>query len=74
MQRPLETSKSDAKQAVVLVQNDRSCLGPRETCYSVPEVAVLHGKTTGGARWGLGPTETCNSGSKVAVFHAQNHR
>ena len=41
---------SDAKYAVVHVQNDRSCLGPIETCYSVPEVAVLHGKTTGGVR------------------------
>ena len=38
---------SDAKQAVVHVQNDRPCLGPIETCYSVPEAAVLHGKTTG---------------------------
>ena len=29
-------------------QNDRSCLGPIETCYSSPEVAVLNAKTTGG--------------------------
>ena len=30
-------------------QNDRSCLGPIETCYSGPEAAVLHAKTTGGS-------------------------
>ena len=29
-------------------RKDRSCLGPIETCYSGPEVAVLHAKTTGG--------------------------
>ena len=44
----METSNSDAKHAVVHAQNDRSCLGPIETCYSGPECAVLHGKTTGG--------------------------
>ena len=43
----METSNSDAKHAVVHIQNDRSCLGPIETCYSGPEVAVLHGKRTG---------------------------
>ena len=42
----METSISDAKHAVVHAQNDRSCLGPIETCYSGPEVAVLHAKTT----------------------------
>ena len=42
------TSISDAKHAVVHEQNDRSCLAPIETCYSGPEVAVLHAKTTGG--------------------------
>ena len=47
-QGPIETSKSDAKHAVVHAQGDRSCLGPIETRYSGPEVAVLHGKTTGG--------------------------
>ena len=45
---PIETSKSDAKHAVVHAQSDRSCLGTIGTCYSGPEVAVLHGKTTGG--------------------------
>ena len=44
----METSNSDAKHAVVHTQNDRSCLGPIETCYSCPEVAVLYGKSTGG--------------------------
>ena len=44
----IETSYSDAKHAVVHAQNDRSCLGPIETCFSGPEVAVLHAKTTGG--------------------------
>ena len=44
----MKTSNSDAKHAVVHTQNDRSCLGPIETCYSGPEVAVLHGKSTGG--------------------------
>ena len=28
----IETSNSDAKHAVVHAQNDRSCLGPIETC------------------------------------------
>ena len=44
----METSSCDAKHAVVHAQNDRSCLGPIETCYSGPEVAVLHAKSTGG--------------------------
>ena len=44
----METSYCDARHAVVHTQNDRSCLGPIETCYSGPEVAVLHGKSTGG--------------------------
>ena len=44
----LETSNSEAKHSVVHAQNDRSCLGPIETCYSCPEVAVLHAKTTVG--------------------------
>ena len=46
-------------------------LGPIETCYSGPEVAVLHAKTTGGV---YSPAETCNSSPKVAVLHAQNHK
>ena len=41
-----ETSNSDVKPAVVHAQNDRSCLGPIETCYSGPEGAVLLPKTT----------------------------
>ena len=44
----METSISNARHAVVHTQNDRSCLGPIETCYSGPEDAVLHGKSTGG--------------------------
>ena len=32
---------------MVHAQNDRSCLGPIETCYSGPEVTVFHAKTTG---------------------------
>ena len=40
-------SNSDVKPAVVHGQNDKSCLGPIETCYSCPEDAVLHEKTTG---------------------------
>ena len=52
MQKPqlragtIETSNSDAKQAVVHAQNDRSCLGPTETCKSGPKVTILHPKTT----------------------------
>ena len=42
-----------------------------ETCYSGPEVAVLHAETTGRVN---SPTETCNSSPKVAVLHTQNHR
>ena len=44
----MEISISDANHADVHAQNDRSCLGPIETCYSGTEVAVLHAKTTGG--------------------------
>ena len=44
----METSNSDAKHAVVHAQTDRSCLVPIEICYSGPNVAVLHAKTTGG--------------------------
>ena len=47
--RPIETSNTDAKHALVHAQNDRSYLGLIETCYSGPEVAVLHAKTTCGA-------------------------
>ena len=43
-------------------------MGPIETCYSGPEVAVLHAKTTGGF---YSPAETCNSSPKVAVLHAK---
>ena len=46
---PIESSNSDAKHDVVHAQNDRSCLGLIETCYSGPEVAVLHAKTIVGA-------------------------
>ena len=41
-------SISDAKHAVVHAQNDMCCLGPREICYSGPEVTVLRAKTTSG--------------------------
>ena len=45
---PIEISHSDANPALVHAQNDRSCLGNIETCYSDPEVAVLHAITAGG--------------------------
>ena len=45
---PIEPSDSGANHAVVHAQNERSCLGPLETCYSGPEFAVLNAKTTGG--------------------------
>ena len=45
---PIETSDSGANHAVFQAQNDMSCLGRIETCYSGPEGAVLHAKTTGG--------------------------
>ena len=41
-------SNSGANHAVVNAHNDRSCLGPIETCYPGPEVALLHTKTKGG--------------------------
>ena len=44
----METSSWDAKHVVVLAQNDSPCLGPIETCYSGPEIAVLLAKSTGG--------------------------
>ena len=43
---PIETSDSDAKHALAHAQNDWSCLGHIETCYSGPEVAVLYAKTS----------------------------
>ena len=46
---PTETSHSDAKDVLVHAQNDRLCLGNIETCFSDPEVAAWHAKTTGGA-------------------------
>ena len=42
----IENSKSDANDADLHSQSDSSCLGPIETCYSGPEVAGLHAKTT----------------------------
>ena len=42
----IQTSNCGANYAVVLVQNDRSCLGPVETYYSGPNVIVLQAKTT----------------------------
>ena len=42
----METSISDANHDVLHPQNDRSCLGPIETCNSASKVAVLHSKTT----------------------------
>ena len=42
----METSYSGAKHSVLHAQNNRLCLGPIETCYSCPQVAVLHPKTT----------------------------
>ena len=40
----METSNSDAMNAVLQAENHRWSLGPIETCYSGPEVAVLHEK------------------------------
>ena len=40
------TSISGANHDILHIQNDRSCLGPIETCYSGPKVAVLRAKTT----------------------------
>ena len=37
----METSISGANHVVLHAQNDRLCLGPMETCYSGPKVAVL---------------------------------
>ena len=42
------TSDSGANHSVFHAQNDRLCLGLIETCYSGPEVTVLHAKTTCG--------------------------
>ena len=68
---PIGTSISDVNPAVVHAQNDRSCLGPIETCYSGPEGAVLLEKKH---TWRLGPMETSNSDARHAVLHAENHR
>ena len=45
---PIETSHSGANHVVFQAQNDRSCLGPIESCYSGPEGAVLNAKAKGG--------------------------
>ena len=66
----METSDSDARNAVLQAENRRWSLGPLETCYFGPEVAVLHAKTTSVV---YSPAETCNSSPKGAVLHAQNH-
>ena len=42
----METSNSDANNAVLHAQNDRGGLEPIETCNSSPKVAVLHAKST----------------------------
>ena len=42
----METSNSDANHAVFHSQINRRSLGPIETCYSDPKLAVLHAKTT----------------------------
>ena len=41
-----ETCNSGANHDVLYAQKDISCLGPIETCFSVPKVAVVHAKTT----------------------------
>ena len=46
----METSNSDANHAVFHSQINRRCLGPIETCYSGPKLAVLHEKTTDESR------------------------
>ena len=38
----METNNSASNHPVLHVQNDRFGLGPIDTCYSGPEVAVLH--------------------------------
>ena len=42
----IEPTISGANHAVVHAQNNRSCPGPIETCYSGPKIALLHPKTT----------------------------
>ena len=42
----METSNSDATHAALQAQNGRWNLGPIDICYSGPNVAVLHAKTT----------------------------
>ena len=42
----IETSNSGANHAVLHALKDISFLGTIETCYSGPEVAVVHSKTT----------------------------
>ena len=42
----METSNSDANNAVLHAQNDWLGLGPIDTCNSAPKFTVLHAKTT----------------------------
>ena len=42
----METSNSDANNAVLNAKNFRRSLGPIDTCNSAPKFTVLHAKTT----------------------------
>ena len=42
----METSNTDVNHAVFHSQINTRSLGPIETCYSGPKLAVLHAKTT----------------------------
>ena len=69
--RTVETRNYGANHAVSHAHNDRSCLGPTETCYSGQKVAVMHAKNH---RWGLGSIECSVPDDRHAVLHAQNDR
>ena len=67
----METSISEANQAVLQAQNDRWGLRLIETInsiYNVPDVNVQN------HWWGLGPIETSNSDANHVVLHAQHDR
>ena len=66
----METTYSDAKHAILHVQNDRSGMGPIETINSDHNIAFVNAQNH---RSGLGPIETCNSGTKVAVLNAKKN-
>ena len=68
---PIDSSNSDARNAVLHAENQRWGLGPIEICNFGTKVTVMNAQNH---RWGLEPIETSYSGANYAVLYAQNDR